>query len=449
MKKLLCLLSVLAILALSVSCKSDGNESETESREVSVSEPDSVTDNVSDDEKSEESDSGSDDDSAGAENTDETGSSDSEQVSEENPEAVTVDNDYKPVTPDLPSEVEPLPVKETDIQFDESKDISLLSLGDDYFSYIASEPLEADYSDNEIYKYDFQSGETVKLDGMEREHYSEAGEYAYCGDKCYHYYESATDRILSCIDFEKNTVSILSKETYDSEKESFYSAFTVSDSKYAVWWFDLYTPQHRFTHTVHHIAIADVSDGGAKKEVFSREFRKTDLYTYYTVGNEKIYEFCEDLKTKECNLNIYDLTGRLLSGEKLDEVTEAFESSEEMQFFSMNVSGPNFFITLADGGSSAMRKMYVYDLEKKTLMTLDNFSPVPNQTSEPSDHYVLRQDAQDESGKDSIFVFNINDGSVRKIAETTGTVITNGKKVLYRSGDESGKICVGDLSDMN
>lgn len=350
------------------------------------------------------------------------------------------DTKYKKIQLELPDDLTDVPTK----QFDDLVQIStphLFSIGEDYFSYAVDTTFYRDDPDLKVYKCDISSGEVVELTGIMPNWNSSSGRYAVCGDNVYMFYETLADRILVNLDFRDNKVDILKKEVIDFGKDSFYWSFPISQTEYAVNWFDM--AQDILTN---HMILVDES--GEETELFTDKNDFNKIHTHIDVAEDKIYRSFHTKATNEVNLSVYDLSGTLVEQNYLPEITSYMNAMPSPPHVRrITAAGSCVAITFCE--YSPYFITYIYNLEENTYIALEDVYVIDN-LSKSFNGFVLVSNSAGSNGSSTqdLFVLKNDSNSVYKIAgdlDITIDTITNGEKIVYWN-DNSLFLC--DISQL-
>ncbi len=350
------------------------------------------------------------------------------------------DTMYTKIQLDLPEDITEVPTRQFDFQ---DSNVGLISIGEDYFSYAVDITSDRDGPDQKIYKCDISSGEIIELDGIATNWNLGTAQYAVCDDNVYMFYETLGDRVLINFDFHDNKTNVLKKEEIDYDTDSFYWSYPISQTEYAVHWFNF--GQYRKSIHTNHMILVDES--GEETELFTDKTDSKKIIDQVDVTEDKIYRLFYNITTNDVNVSAYDLSGALVEQYYLPEITNYLRYSDDTNFKQFAAAGSCVAITL----DCIPSVTYIYDLEKHTYMIFENTYVMYNNSLNSFNGFVLERTVYDSDGSSTqdLLVLNTDSNSVYKITGDLGSslaAITNGEKVAYRQ-DHSVFLC--DISELS
>lgn len=278
-----------------------------------------------------------------------------------------------------------------------------------------------DTSDLAFYKYDLATGEATEFDGIVSDMNTKSAEYAFTDGRIYSVMYGTEGRVSYSLDTQANRAEIL--ETDETSSDSMVrNIFVFDEEAYAEKW----STGMGYLQTVH----VKIHDKNGDKEIITKEYNSSTEKYLYTANGGHIYEYVYKIKDNEPYLNIYNKDGELESTEYLEEIAYELGSNSGYYVWNLTVSG-RFLSFEMENPENPDSRAYIYDMETGNYCRMDNCYGIATSNYLPPDFGKMLFVEFDEAGCDLYCLYE--NGDILKLSENIGhgNRVTNGEKAAY------------------
>lgn len=291
---------------------------------------------------------------------------------------------------------------------------------DDKYVYFAKFGNANGISDLKFHKYDPATGETTEFDWIVPELYPSPKGSVFVDGKIYFFADGAN--VIECysLDTQTNHAEIHDAEDTSSDS-SVRNIFAFDEESYAEKW----STGMGYRQTVH----VKIHDKNGDKEIITKEYNSSTEKYVYTANGGHIYEYVNKIKDNKPYLNIYNKDGELESTEYLEEIAYELGSNSGYYVWNLTVSG-RFLSFEMENPENPDSRAYIYDMETGNYCRMDNCYGIATSNYLPPDFGKMLFVEFDEAGRDLYCLYE--NGDILKLSENIGYyIVTNGEKAAY------------------